>query len=93
MSGGSNTFDSLGPWYTLLAFDTDGSAFAIAAEELGVPLTVGQDRHDGERCDYGAALALALALALARADQYVAWAGAATPGGVRRVLARAAGHG
>jgi len=59
----------------------------MAADQFGVPLTVRQNWCDGEVGDYGASLVLVCP------DQSVAWAGAATPGRVRRVLAWVAGHG
>ncbi|UUX95140.1 FAD-dependent monooxygenase [Aquabacterium sp. J223] len=92
-SGGGNVYESLGPGFTLLAFDADPKGvqrFEAAARALGVPLAVVQDRRDGECARYGASLVLV------RPDQFVAWTAdgpvpAADPDEVlRRALGRAA---
>lgn len=67
---GANVYESLGAGFTLLAFDAQPDAvqaFRRAADELNMPLTVVEDRAQGEAARYEAALILV------RPDQFVAW--------------------
>ena len=70
LGSGTNVYESLGPGFTLLAFDAQPDAvqaFRTAADELKLPLTVVEDRAEGEAARYEAALILV------RPDQFVAW--------------------
>lgn len=72
LSAGDNVYDRLGPGYTLLALDADGSAVQAcldAARALQLPLTVIEDTRQEERARYEAGLILV------RPDQFVAWVG------------------
>lgn len=91
LASGGNVYEKLGAGFTLLAFGAQPEAvqaFRAAAEALGVPLTVVEDRAEGEAARYEAALTLV------RPDQFVAWSqreagiGAAQ---AREVLAQARG--
>ena len=85
LSDGRNVFEALGGGFTLLRFgDGNAVAFQSAAESIGLPLTVVADTLDGGRERYGASLVLV------RPDQFVAWAGNATPDATA-VLQRAVG--
>ncbi|MEY4345343.1 MAG: hypothetical protein RL032_1175 [Pseudomonadota bacterium] len=75
LSDGRNVFEALGMGYALLAFGADTQAvgaFAAAAAELGLPLTVVEDTAQDERQRYAAQLMLV------RPDQFVAWVGTGT---------------
>jgi hypothetical protein len=86
LSSGANVYESLGPGFTLLAFDaaaSDIGAIEAAAEAAGVPLAVVRDGYDGDREGY------ASRLVLVRPDQHVVWAGdaAADAGALMRRVA------
>lgn len=88
LSAGDNVFTRLGDSFALLALDADAAsieAFQEAARSLRVPLTVIRDSLADDRTAYQARLILV------RPDQYVAWAGDATPEDPKTVVARAAG--
>ncbi|WP_022722640.1 FAD-dependent oxidoreductase [Rhodopseudomonas sp. B29] len=72
---GRSLYDAMGPYYTLLRFDTsvDVEALTRAAAVAGVPLTV-LDVPGGIVAPYQHKLLLA------RPDQHVAWRGDAVPG-------------
>jgi 2-polyprenyl-6-methoxyphenol hydroxylase-like FAD-dependent oxidoreductase len=92
MASGRNVYEALGPGFTLLALDADGSAvqaFTEVAAELSLPLTVLPDRPQGDLARYRARLVLV------RPDQFVAWTSAAPTLGVdevRRLLHRVTGR-
>ena len=70
LGAGANVYEALGTGFTLLAFGAateSVEAFRTVADELGVPLTVVEDRSEGEAARYEAALILV------RPDQFVAW--------------------
>jgi hypothetical protein len=76
LSNGGNTFDELGPDFTLLTFGADDvsvSAIERAAQPLGVPLKTVRDSFGGGREAYEARMILV------RPDQYVVWTGDAAP--------------
>ncbi len=73
LSDGTALFERLGPWFTLVSFGADGSAFARAAATLGVPLAVLSLDEPELAPIYGARLLLV------RPDQHVAWRGHAAP--------------
>ena len=91
LGSGANVFEALGPGFTLLALGAHREsveAFRDAATELNLPLTVVEDRAQGEAARYEATLVLV------RPDQFVAWS--AREAGVaideaRRVLRLARG--
>lgn len=91
LSSGKNVFEVLGQGYTLLAFGTSPQvvqAFSEAAALLSMPLTVVEDKAEGEPARYAAQLVLV------RPDQFVTWVGhadAMTSQAVRNVLATAQG--
>jgi 2-polyprenyl-6-methoxyphenol hydroxylase-like FAD-dependent oxidoreductase len=90
MTPGADSFEALGPGFTLLAFDADAasvSRFERAASGLGIPLDVRRDTRAGGREAYEAALVLV------RPDQYVAWCADECPTDPRAVLERATGRG
>jgi hypothetical protein len=71
LSDGRDVYDDLGKGFALVALDADDAAvkaFVKAARALNVPLTLIEDRREGERARYAAALVLV------RPDQFVAWA-------------------
>jgi 4-hydroxyisophthalate hydroxylase len=80
LSDGRNAFEALGAGFTLLAFDADTNSWD------GLPLTVVRDTCADGREAYGARLILV------RPDQYVAWAGDATPVNPGAVLRAVAGR-
>lgn len=85
LSTGENLYERLGTGFTLLALGgNDGvERFRIAADEVGVPLTIVEDDAAGETADYGARFVLV------RPDQFVAFAGdELDPGLVGRATAR-----
>ena len=70
LDSGANVFATLGPGFTLLAFDAVPATlqnFRDAAAALRLPLTVVQARADGDAARYQARLVLV------RPDQFVAW--------------------
>jgi 2-polyprenyl-6-methoxyphenol hydroxylase-like FAD-dependent oxidoreductase len=79
---GSSLYDRLGPWFTLLrprGYTLDVSrAFAAAADELGIPLTVLEDERDDH--------------VLVRPDQIVCWRESAERDAPRGVLEVATGR-
>jgi 4-hydroxyisophthalate hydroxylase len=80
-----NSYDLLGPGFTLLAEDAGVcSGFAQAAERLGAPLAAGSVAEGVLRDAYGAAAVLV------RPDQFVAWTGDDAPD-AEAVLRRALG--
>lgn len=85
LSDGRTTYEALGPGFTLFDFLGDAPAFAMAAEALGIPLSVVSDTFEGERKDYAAPLILV------RPDGFVAWCGARADAAA--VLAQAIGQG
>src|ERR1700761_1460290 len=87
LSSGRNVFEELGPYFTLLAFDTDDravAAFADAANALGIPLRIVRDSYRDGRMAYAAKWILV------RPDRYVAWAADGAPD-ARASLRRAIG--
>jgi 2-polyprenyl-6-methoxyphenol hydroxylase-like FAD-dependent oxidoreductase len=80
LSSGANVYETLGPGFTLLAFDGDPEPFEAAARVLGIPLTVVRDDAEGERARYEARLILV------RPDQFVAWVGDAAPDDAAAIL-------
>ena len=89
LSSGRNTFEELGPGFTLLAFDageTDVRALEAAAHSKRVPLKTVRDSRQGGREDYEAGLVLV------RPDQYVVWAGDQAPPDVEGLYENAAGQ-
>jgi hypothetical protein len=89
LSSGCNVFASLGPGFTLLAFDAEAAtiaAFEQAARSLRIPLEVVRDSYGGGREAYAAKLVLV------RPDQYVVWAGDGAPDRVEALLARVVGR-
>lgn len=91
LSSGKNVFEALGEGYTLLAFGASPQAvqaFSQAAALLSMPLTVVEDKGEGEAARYAAQLVLV------RPDQFVTWvghAGTMTSQAARDVLATARG--
>jgi 2-polyprenyl-6-methoxyphenol hydroxylase-like FAD-dependent oxidoreductase len=88
LSDRRNVFDALGEGFTLLAFDADAAAvhaFAGAADDLKVPLTIVRDRRTEGRARYEASLVLV------RPDQFVAWTADGNEVDQRSVLARSIG--
>jgi 2-polyprenyl-6-methoxyphenol hydroxylase-like FAD-dependent oxidoreductase len=90
LSDGCDVFDSLGPDFTLLAFDTLDSAvssFDQAARSLGIPLKTLRDDFRDERPAYEARLILV------RPDQYVVWTGDTAPANAAAIMRRVIGRG
>ncbi|MDB5642828.1 MAG: Monooxygenase, FAD-binding [Hyphomicrobiales bacterium] len=88
LSAGGNTFDALGDWFTLLAFDApdaDVAAFEHAAAGLNIPLKVIRDTRDQGREAYEASLVLV------RPDQYVVWCGDSAAGATDSIMRRVVG--
>ncbi len=88
LTSGRNTYEALGPGFTLLALgadDGDVMKFEDAATSRHIPLNTLRDAFDGERASYGSRLALV------RPDQHVAWAGDAAPEDTGSVLRRITG--
>lgn len=89
LSSGRNVFDVVGPGFTLLALvvaEADVHAVEVAAQGLGVPLTVVRDDARDDRARYEARLVLV------RPDGYVAWSGDALPSAADALLERVAGR-
>lgn len=85
---GRNTFGALGIGFTLIALGAGAAiapAFANAAAELGIPLTVMPSPDPGDAKAYEADLVLV------RPDQYVAWAGMAPEADALPILRRVVG--
>ena len=85
LSSGRNVFEELGPYFTLLAFDTEDhaiAAFADAAKSLRVPLQIVRDSYADGRTAYEAQLILV------RPDRYVAWADDAAPDDSEAILGK-----
>jgi hypothetical protein len=90
LSSGRNVYDDLGEGFTLLGLDVDTAAtdaFARAAADLQVPLTIIADSRAGGRERYDAGLILI------RPDQFVAWVSDASPADAMVILRRAVGGG
>lgn len=91
LADGRAVFDTLGPGFTLLAFDArpeDVATFRTAAAALDLPLQLVQAPSQGEAQRYAARWVLV------RPDQFVAWrsdAAEVTAEQARAVLARARG--
>lgn len=88
LADGSNIYDHLGPWFTLLRFDKGDSApLAAAAEAAGVPLDIVEIDASGFKDLYPEPALLV------RPDQHVAWGGA-LPGAdaAARIVAVAIGR-
>jgi 2-polyprenyl-6-methoxyphenol hydroxylase-like FAD-dependent oxidoreductase len=84
----SSLYDHFGPAFTLLLLPgcrDDGAAFAAAAKERKVPLTIHRVPVSEARALYGAEMALI------RPDLHVAWRGAQMPADPDRLLARVTG--
>jgi 2-polyprenyl-6-methoxyphenol hydroxylase-like FAD-dependent oxidoreductase len=92
LDDGRDVFDTLGPGFTLLAFDAPHDARADAqqaAQDAGIPLTTVVSAPTEQTARYQARWVLV------RPDHYVAWssdAAGAAPDELRQVLARAAGQ-
>jgi 2-polyprenyl-6-methoxyphenol hydroxylase-like FAD-dependent oxidoreductase len=89
LSKGGNTFDELGPDFTLLAIGADGlsiGAIERAAAQLGVPLKTVEDSWSGGREAYEARLILV------RPDQYVVWTGDKAPDDPVAMMRRVTGR-
>jgi 2-polyprenyl-6-methoxyphenol hydroxylase-like FAD-dependent oxidoreductase len=89
LSDGSNVFEHLGPWYTLLALDADPTAvqaLQFAAADLRVPLKVVRDTCADSRREY------ARRLILVRPDQYIVWSGDELPKDPLSLLQRVTGN-
>ncbi|MEZ5931817.1 MAG: FAD-dependent monooxygenase [Alphaproteobacteria bacterium] len=88
LSSGRNLYEALGDGFSLVALDADPAdvqAFARAADDLGLPLTIIADSFaDGRE-------RLAVRLILVRPDQHVAWTGDRAGEDVGKILGRAAG--
>jgi 4-hydroxyisophthalate hydroxylase len=85
---GQNSYEYLGPDFTLFALDAAReqiAAFKASADALALPLTIVGDENSPARAIYGARLILV------RPDQYVAWAGDQTDD-AQAILSRAIGH-
>jgi 4-hydroxyisophthalate hydroxylase len=88
LSSGRNIFEQLGEWFTLLAFDVEGSVilkFEAAAKALRIPLSIIQDSFADGRGAYGHRLILV------RPDQFVAWESDDVPADIYDLLTRATG--
>lgn len=74
---GRSLYDAMGPWYTLLRFDSriDVTPLVEAAAARGVPLAVLDVESDDENFDK----LRARKLVLSRPDQHVAWRGDCLP--------------
>jgi len=89
LSSGRNVFEELGPYLTLLAFDSDDrgvASFVEAAKALNVPLKIVRDTYSNERTAYEAKLILV------RPDRYIAWTGETAPADAGAVVAKAVGR-
>ncbi len=87
LADGGNLHEHLGPWFTLLCFEScDAKGFAEAASALGLPLKIAHVEVTGHEALYrGPAL-------LVRPDQHIAWRG--EPGAAaeaNRILVHATG--
>jgi hypothetical protein len=90
LSNGSNVFEHLGPWYTLLALDADPTAVQTlqsAAADLHVPLEVVCDTYADTRRNYAARLTLV------RPDQYIVWSSDLLPSDPVALFRRITGNG
>ncbi|MGB6536341.1 MAG: FAD-dependent monooxygenase [Xanthobacteraceae bacterium] len=88
LTSGRSVFEELGPYFTLLAFDTEDRtvmAFVAAAKTLRVPLKVVRDTYRDGREAYAARLILV------RPDRYVAWTADVPPNDVGAIIGRVAG--
>ena len=84
-----NVFEELGPYFTLLAFDTKDrstAAFAEAAKALDVPLKIVHDSYADGRTAYEAKLILV------RPDRYVAWTGDGASADAGAIMRKAVGR-
>ena len=89
LSNGTNVFESLGQWYTLLALDAEPAAVEAlrqAAAFAQMPLEVVCDTYADARVDYAARLILV------RPDQYVVWSGDSLPHDPVALLQRVTGN-
>jgi hypothetical protein len=89
MSSGQNVFETLGSDFTLLAFnggDAAETAFATAAQALGVPLNIVRDSYEQGRHAYEAKFILV------RPDRYIAWTADSLPDDAAAIVAKAAGR-
>ena len=89
LEDGSSLYDHFGPGFTVLGTAgaaSDAHAFAAAAAERGVPLTVVAPGDARLPRRYAARFALI------RPDQHVAWRGDAVPDDVPGLLGRVTGH-
>ncbi|HEY1504652.1 MAG TPA: FAD-dependent oxidoreductase [Stellaceae bacterium] len=88
LADGRSLYDTLGFEFSLLRLGPDapdGAAFAAAAKQRGIPLTI-VDRPEKELHDLYAAR-----LALIRPDQIIAWRGDRVPEDVDKLLATVTG--
>ena len=89
LSDGANSFERLGPGFTLFALATDGTVadeFAQAALALDIPLTVVLDAGTEARDTYKSSFVLV------RPDQFIAWADDTMTQSAEAVLKRATGR-
>ncbi|CAN5286265.1 FAD-dependent oxidoreductase [soil metagenome] len=89
LADGSNVYDHLGEWFTLLTFAPVATkALADAAREAGVPLAIVQLDISGHEALYPEAALLV------RPDQHIAWRGSppTDAGGAAGIIAHVSGN-
>ena len=86
LSTGRNVFEELGDGFSLLALDSDETSLETAARAAKVPFKVIRDTYADGREEYQSRLVLV------RPDQYVVWAGDASPADPAALIARVTGR-